>query len=466
MTWIDLAPVRVTSKDVLDSIYRGYIAGIRRQSLDSELRFCRQKAVAGNLGQPDFAWLCNVLLTTRSLASVGKGYLMPRGLGALEAYGRVKSYAMRIAQILFVDRLVKHGFHEAVDAGSFASTINEIADKIKDRAIHNRGPIEDDEARFFAVLFVFQLVFDRKFVPDHDIVSCHRGGSGRHRVISDWARAIAYLKYTNTAVVDAPGELRNLCYEITTGWSRGIDIETWNKLNDSYYSGKSMATGKKNVFAAHYDVILERMLPQFAMSKILLAERIIKDLKRLCRPVRVVDIGAGSGAMAINLLMAAHEAGLPAGRIQYLGLEPCRSMINKFKSNFKSKAHCPPPAGWEVRPGSLERAIDALPPSDGRPTWACFSYCLHHCFHKSVELFFTSPEVQSSFSRIYALDVVAEHGWLKPFYTWVDCESPENFDNVAIHGPWRVVDVWNHPSDPIAATAVTNAWCSCRILEP
>ena len=50
---------------------------------------------------------------------------------------------------------------------------------------------------------------------------------------------------------------KELCYEITTGWSEGIDRKTWDKLNEYYYGAISPSTGEENLFVKNYDVILE-----------------------------------------------------------------------------------------------------------------------------------------------------------------------------------------------------------------
>jgi hypothetical protein len=169
--------------------------------------------------------------------------------------------------------------------------------------------------------------------------------------------------------------------------------------------------------------------------------------------------------MGIYLFMAAKRAKLAPDRILYVGLEPCKAMRDKYVTNFQHKAHCEPPKDWKVVEGSIESATTNPGEYTKGNSWATFSYCLHHCYHSSVKAFFTAKEVKESFNRIYALDVVAEHGWLKPFYTWADCESPENFDNVSVNGDWQIKSIWHFPKEPIGATAITNAWCACRVLE-
>ena len=65
---------------------------------------------------------------------------------------------------------------------------------------------------------------------------------------------------------------KDLCYNLTTGWGDKIDLATWNALNTHYYSAISPTTGEENLFTKHYDLLLERMLPQFALSKVKLAK--------------------------------------------------------------------------------------------------------------------------------------------------------------------------------------------------
>jgi hypothetical protein len=207
------------------------------------------------------------------------------------------------------------------------------------------------------------------------------------------------------------------------------------------------------------------MLPQFALSRLKCAEDVLKiEYKR--DKLKVLEIGAGSGAFAIDLLMACKRLNIKTSRIEYLGVEPSKHMVNNFEKNIKEKiGGSRIPEDWKLKFGDLESfTAEPLELLNNQETVIVFCYCAHHCFDKCLSTFFNSREIQDRVKNIYVLDVVIEHGWTKPYYMWADCESPENFDNVIQRGIWHSETLWLEPDVPIEGSAVTNAWCSLRRL--
>jgi SAM-dependent methyltransferase len=121
-----------------------------------------------------------------------------------------------------------------------------------------------------------------------------------------------------------------------------------------YYSAISPTTGEVNLFTTHYDRLLERMLPQFALAKVRLAEDLLR-VKRAGAPLKILDIGAGSGALAIDLIMACTRLGLSLDEITYEGLDPSAYMRRHFRANCARKiGKTPFPTHWTLRKGSIE----------------------------------------------------------------------------------------------------------------
>jgi hypothetical protein len=87
-----------------------------------------------------------------------------------------------------------------------------------------------------------------------------------------YEKCISYLALSGRKIAMASRAEKDLCYNLTTGWGDKIDLATWNALNTHYYSAISPTTGEENLFTKHYDLLLEGMLPQFALSKVKLAK--------------------------------------------------------------------------------------------------------------------------------------------------------------------------------------------------
>jgi hypothetical protein len=70
----------------------------------------------------------------------------------------------------------------------------------------------------------------------------------------------SYLELSNSKLITATDLEKGLCYQLTTGGSDGINVGTWNALNQAYYSRSA-----DNFFSAAYDEHLDKMLLWFPM---------------------------------------------------------------------------------------------------------------------------------------------------------------------------------------------------------
>ncbi len=442
------------------AVYVSYIDAIGQTEIDQLLRPYRNKSLEGGLKPGDFQYL--------DLEVLEKAWEKARDAGTKKAaaFNKVKSHAMLIAQILFVNNGVNEGLPDIIAPEEKKTVLKELQAYIKEKAMENGSPLEEQEACFYANLFLLQTLFDKNFVPDEDIVQ-YKGNRGQYDITGHYGRATLYLTLTNKRVIEASHEEKKLCYNISTGWSRGIDSASWNQLNQWYYGEISPTTGKKNLFVANYNKMLDRMLPQFAFSKVRLAEEVLKR-EYGEKGLKIVEIGAGTGTFAIDLFNACLRMNIDTNSVEYLGLEPNENMTEKFEENMAAKlGSATLPKDWKLLPGDLE-SVTQNPPLSPKGQRVVFVLCYsgHHCFAGSVENFFKAFETTEKVKTIYFLDVVKEHGWTKPFYMWVDCESPENFDNVTKKGNRHAETLWLEPSTPIEGHALTNAWCSLRMLTP
>jgi pimeloyl-ACP methyl ester carboxylesterase len=474
----EIIPPDIYSENVReDTLYSSYIRTITwREGIDDKLYESREKALSGKLSPGDYQQLNGELVEMREKAKKGE-LTDEKGekLSKFKSYAKVKSFAMAIAQVLFVDNSIKEGLLERIEDSSKKIVLEKLSHCIKYRS-ENYKPeggksLDEKEIEFYAALFALQPAFDKIFVPDEEIVRYKEDGGiyrGEYEITNSYKRATSYLTLTNKKVIDASEEEKELCYNITTGWCDGIDLTTWNELNDYYYKELSPTTGEKNLFASNYEDILERMLPQFALSKVKFAEEILrqeyKNYKK--EPLHIVEIGAGSGSFAIDLYMACLRLKIETSKIIYRGLEPNDHMRGKLEKNMKQKLGITAlPPGWKLEGGYLE-SFNENPSNylEYKNTIIVLCYCAHHCFHESILKFFNNKKIMKGAKTIYVLDVVEEHGWTKPYYTWADCESPENFDNVVENGIWKSRTLWQEPNLPIEGNALTNAWCSLRKL--
>jgi hypothetical protein len=71
----------------------------------------------------------------------------------------------------------------------------------------------------------------------------------------------SYLELSNSKLITATDVENRLCYQLTTGWGDGIDVATWNALNQDYYNRSA-----DNFFSAAYDVTSTRCSPSFPIA--------------------------------------------------------------------------------------------------------------------------------------------------------------------------------------------------------
>ena len=412
----------------------------------------------GSLTPPDYATM-HTLFTNMKSQAQDAGTRRPRQ-HTLAAYASLNSYAMLLAQILFVDNSLKEGLPERIEKAPRDRVLDGLSAAIRARSAANGAALVPEDARFYATLFLLQTAFDQLFVPDDDIVT-YDTASGAYHVTDRYDHCIRYLALSGRKIATASRAEHNLCYDLTTGWGDHIDRTTWDALNTHDYSAISPTTGEANLFATHYDRLLERMLPQFVLAKVRLAEDVLR-VKRAGAPLKILDIGAGSGALAIDLIMACARLGLPLDEITYEGLDPSAYMRRHFRANCERKIGSTPfPRHWTLRKGSIEQ-VDARPAdylAAGVPTVVVFSGSLHHCFHASVKRFFRNRTIKQLAHAVFVLDATAAHGWTKPYYMWADCESPENFDNILDPGIWTSQTLWHEPPRALDAHTADHAWC-------
>ena len=368
----DILPRDTTSPRVqARAVYQYYVTTLAARPSDEDLRPFREKALMGSLTPPDYATM-HTLFTTMKSQAQDAGTRRPRQ-HTLAAYASLNSYAMLLAQILFVDNSLKEGLPERIEEAARDRVLDGLSAAIRARSAANGAALVPEDARFYATLFLLQTAFDQLFVPDDDIVT-YDTASGAYHVTDRYDHCIRYLALSGRKIATASRAEHNLCYDLTTGWGDHIDRTTWDALNTHYYSAISPTTGEANLFATHYDRLLERMLPQFVLAKVRLAEDVLR-VKHAGAPLKILDIGAGSGALAIDLIMACTRLGLSLDEITYEGLDPSAYMRRHFRANCERKIGSTPfPRHWTLRKGSIEQ-VDARPDPTisrrGCPRWWC-----------------------------------------------------------------------------------------------
>jgi len=239
-------------------------------------------------------------------------------------------------------------------------------------------------------------------------------------------------------------------------------VATWNALNQAYYSRSA-----DNFFSAAYDDHLDKMLPQFPYSRARAAHDIVR-LWEGVSPTNFIEIGAGSGAFAVELFLALKHQGKDLARVTYRGLEPSEAMRAVYPQNFRQRTGRAPLAAWEIATASLEDFLAAadryLAPEAANIL--VFSASAHHCHRSSLQRLIEDPVLQARVDTIYILDVTAEHGWTKVYYMPLDCRSPEDFRNIALTGAWQSHTLWHEPFKPLDHSAVSRAFCAFRRLTP
>lgn len=444
------------------AIYQSYVNALAARPSDDDLRPFRDKALRGDLTPPDFATMHTLLTTMKSQAQ--HAVTRRQRHRTLAAYAHLNNAAMLLAQILFVDNSMKEGLSDRIENTARATVLDGLSAYIRARSATNGAALAPEDARFYATLFLLQTAFDTLFVPDEDIVT-YDTTSGAYHVSDRYDHCIRYLALSGRKITTASRAEHNLCYDLTTGWGDHIDRSTWDALNSHDYRATSPTTGTEHRFTMPDGRLLERMLPQFALAKVRLAGEVLK-LKQAGEPLKILEIGAGSGALAIDLIMACTRLGLSLDEITYEGLEPSAYMRRNFRANCERKIGATPfPTHWTLRKGSIEQ-VDARPTDyldPVMPTVVVFSFSLRHCFHASVKRFFRNRTIKQLSHAMFVLEVSTAHGWTKPYYMWADGERPENSHNILDHGIWTSQILWSEPKMAPEAQAADHEYCSLQI---
>jgi hypothetical protein len=330
---------------------------------------------------------------------------------------------------------------------------------IQDTYQVHQVPIQASEARFYATYFLVQTLFDKIFVGDEEIV-VRDPATGQVHLTPNYDFYTSYLELSNSKLITATDIEKELCYQLTTGWGDGIDVATWNALNQDYYSRSA-----DNFFSAAYDEHLDKMLPQFPYARARAAHDIVAAWDGV-RPVNLIEIGAGSGAFAVDLFLTLKHQGKDEARFAYRGVEPSEAMKAVYRQNFLHRTGRTPLVTWEIATAGLEEFLEEsecyLTPEAANVL--VFSYSAHHCYRPSLQRLIEDAVLQERVDTIYILDATAEHGWTKVYYMPLDCRSPEDFRNISLTGRWHSHTLWHEPFKPLEHSAVSRAWCAFRRL--
>ena len=218
---------------------------------------------------------------------------------------------------------------------------------------------------------------------------------------------------------------------------------------------------------AAYDEHLDKMLPQFPYARARAAHDIIGAWDGV-QPINLIEIGAGSGAFAVDLFLALKYQGKEVTRVAYRGVEPSEAMKAVYRHNFLHRTGRVPLDTWEIATAGLEEFLAAPERYLTREASnvLVFSYSAHHCYRPSLQRLIEDGVLQERVDTIYILNATAEHGWTKVYYMPLDCRSPEDFRNISLTGRWQSHTLWHEPFKPLEHYAVSRAWCAFRRLIP
>jgi hypothetical protein len=423
-----------------------------RDRVESRLRPYRQRAWEGHLDTEAFRDLLHAFLTFKAD--------FRRAMDAFDAYAMLNCCAALLAQMLFVDNCVK----EAVGGVSHPDnqeTVTRLMRHIQDTYQTHQIPLQTSEARFYATYFLVQTLFDKIFVGDEEIV-VRDPATGQVHLTPNYDFYTSYLELSNSKLITATDVEKALCYQLTTGWGDGIDVATWNALNQAYYSRSA-----DNFFSAAYDEHLDKMLPQFPYGRARAAHDIVGAWDEV-RPVNFIEIGAGSGAFAVDLFLALKHQGKDVARVAYRGVEPSEAMKAVYRHNFLHRTGQVPLDAWEIATAGVEEFLEESERylTHEAANVLVFSYSAHHCYRPSLQRLIEDAVLQKQVDMIYILDATAEHGWTKVYYMPLDCRSPEDFRNISLTGSWQSHTLWHEPFKPLEHYAVSRAWCAFRRLTP
>ena len=414
-----------------------------RDQVEEQLQPYRQPAWEGQLDSDHFRGLLCTFLAFKAD--------FRREMDAFDAYRMINCCAALLAQMLFVDNCLKEGL-ASVSHPANQETTAQLVHYLQDTYQAHQRLIQENEARFYATYFLVQTLFDKIFVGDEEIVR-RDPATGQVHLTPNYDFYTSYLELSNSRLITATDVEKELCYQLTTGWGDGVDVGTWNALNQNYYR-----RSKDNFFSAAYDEHLDKMLPQFPYARARAAQDIVRawDQKR---SINLIEIGAGSGAFAVELFLALKNQGKDVARFAYRGLEPSPAMKAVYQQNFSQRTGRAPLETWKIVTAGLEEFLEE--PERHLTSTATnilvFSYSVHHCYRPSLQRLIQHPSLQEQVDAIYILDATFEHGWTKVYYMPLDCRSPEDFRNISLTGDWH--------SRP-CGTSRSNFWTTTRSPAP
>lgn len=423
-----------------------------RDRVESRVRPYRQRAWEGHLDPEAFRALLDAFLAFKTD--------FHRDMDAFEAYTMLNCCAALLAQMLFVDNCLKEGMG-GVSHPENQDTVTLLMRYLQDAYQAHQVPMQASDTRFYATYFLVQTLFDKIFVGDEEIVR-RDPATGQVQLTPNYDFYTSYLELSNSKVITATDVEKELCYQLTTGWGDGIDVATWNALNQAYYSRSA-----DNFFSVAYDEHLDKMLPQFPYARARAAHDIVVAWDG-AHPINLIEIGAGSGAFAVELFLALKHQGKNVTRVAYQGLEPSEAMKTVYQHNFLHRTGQVPLDAWEIVTGGLEEFLEGYERylSHEAANILVFSYSTHHCYGPSLQRLIEDTVLQERVDTIYILDAIVEHGWTKVYYMPLDCRSPEDFRNITLMGRWQSHTLWHEPFKPLEHSAVSRAWCAFRRLTP
>ncbi|HEX9867759.1 MAG TPA: hypothetical protein VGC99_04040 [Candidatus Tectomicrobia bacterium] len=442
---------RAVYKDLIHQWPHVLTAAVR-DTVENRLRPYRQPAWEGHLAAEDVRDLLHTFLTFKAD--------FRRDMDAFEAYRMINCCAALLAQMLLVDNCVKEALGRVSHLDN-QDTLTRLVRHLQDTYQAHQVPIQAPETRLYASYFLVQTLFDKIFVGDEAIV-LRDPAMGQVHLTAHYDFYTSYLELSNSKLITATDVEKALCYQLTTGLGDGIDVATWNALNRDYYSRSA-----DNFFSAAYDEHLDQMLPQFPYGRARAAHNIVGAWDGV-RPINLIEIGAGSGAFAVDLFLALKHQGKDVTRVAYRGMEPSEEMKAVYRHNFLQRTGRAPLEAWEITTAGLE---DFLADANRYLTHEAanilvFSYSAHHGYRPSLQRLIEDAVLQARVDTIYILDATAEHGWTKVYYMPLDCRSPEDFRNIALTGRWHSQTLWHEPFKPLEHYAVSLAWCAFRRLTP
>jgi hypothetical protein len=216
---------RAVYKDLIHQ-WPHFLTDAVRDRVERRLRPYRQRAWEGHLATADF----------RALLQAFRAFKADfrRDMDALEAYAMLKCCAALLAQMLFVDNCVKEAIG-GVSHPDNQETVRQLVRHLQDTYQAHHVPMQASDARFYATYFLLQTLFDTIFVGDEEIVT-HDPDTGQVQLTANYDFYTSYLDLSNRKLLTATDVEKALCYQLTTGWGDGIDVTTWNALNQAYYS--------------------------------------------------------------------------------------------------------------------------------------------------------------------------------------------------------------------------------------